>query len=187
MSLNRREMIGAGAALASVSASLAAVQAQTLAQTAATPETKDAPAYGAANLGKGTTIKFAKFLSDMRFADLSPAAVHEARRAVLDWLGCALAGSSQPTVKILLKTLAGMGSAPMVTVIGQGGLKLGLQDAPIANGQMGHILDFDDTHLGGVILHTSTAVLPAECSTRRGMIRSVFDDVSVIGHGVIGV
>jgi 2-methylcitrate dehydratase PrpD len=26
---------------------------------------------------------------------------------------------------------------------------------------MGHVLDFDDTHLGGVILHTSTATLPA--------------------------
>ena len=49
----------------------------------------------------------------------------------------------------------------VATLIGQGGRKLSLLDAAVANGQMGHILDFDDTHLGGVILHTSTATLPA--------------------------
>ena len=40
-------------------------------------------------------------------------------------------------------------------------LKLGLLDAPLANGQMGHVLDFDDTHMGGVVLHTSSPVLAA--------------------------
>jgi 2-methylcitrate dehydratase PrpD len=40
-------------------------------------------------------------------------------------------------------------------------LKLGLLDAPLANGQMGHLLDFDDTHMGGVVLHTSSPVLAA--------------------------
>jgi 2-methylcitrate dehydratase PrpD len=38
-------------------------------------------------------------------------------------------------------------------------LKLGLLDAPLVNGQMGHILDYDDTHMGGVVLHTSSPVL----------------------------
>jgi 2-methylcitrate dehydratase PrpD len=55
-----------------------------------------------------------------------------------------------------------MGSFAAATVLGQkGNLKLSLLDAAVANGQMGHVLDFDDTHLGGVILHTSTATLPA--------------------------
>jgi 2-methylcitrate dehydratase PrpD len=40
-------------------------------------------------------------------------------------------------------------------------LKLGLLDAPLANGQMGHVLDYDDTHMGGVVLHTSSPVLAA--------------------------
>jgi 2-methylcitrate dehydratase PrpD len=117
--------------------------------------------YGAANTGLGITSGFAKFLSGMRYEDLSPNAVHEAKRAVLDWTGVALAGSTHPTVGILLATFDEIGSVPTVTVIGKGGKKLGLLDAPVANGQMGHVLDFDDTHLGGVILHTSTATLPA--------------------------
>ena len=117
--------------------------------------------YGAANTGLGITSGFAKFLSGMRYQDLSPNAVHEAKRAVLDWTGVALAGSTHPTVGILLATFDDIGSVPTVTVIGKGGKKLSLLDAPVANGQMGHVLDFDDTHLGGVILHTSTATLPA--------------------------
>ncbi len=40
-------------------------------------------------------------------------------------------------------------------------LKLGLLEAPIANGQMGHLLDYDDTHMGGVVLHASSPILAA--------------------------
>jgi len=38
-------------------------------------------------------------------------------------------------------------------------MKLGMLEGPIANGQMGHVLDYDDTHMDGVILHTSGPVL----------------------------
>src|SRR5712672_3525657 len=81
-------------------------------------------------------------LAAARPDDLSAAALHAARRGVLDWIGCALAGS------------------PQAIVLGRR-LKLGLLDAPLANGQMGHLLDFDDTHMGGVVLHTSSPVLAA--------------------------
>jgi hypothetical protein len=30
-----------------------------------------------------------------------------------------------------------------------------------SNGQMGHVLDFDDTRMGGVVLHASSPVLAA--------------------------
>jgi 2-methylcitrate dehydratase PrpD len=96
----------------------------------------------------------------VQFDDLSPAAIREARRGVLDWIGCALAGSKHPTITTLLDVLAETTGRPQATVLGRG-LKLGLLDAPLANGQMGHLLDFDDTHMGGVVLHTSSPVLAA--------------------------
>jgi 2-methylcitrate dehydratase PrpD len=40
-------------------------------------------------------------------------------------------------------------------------LRLGQLEAAIANGQMGHMLDYDDTHMGGVILHASSPIIPA--------------------------
>ena len=149
MDLSRRDVLGSSLAL--LAGSVVTVAART----------QEANTYGAAPTGLGITSALARFLSGIRYEDLPAAAVHEAKRAVLDWVGCALAGSTHPTVTVLLATFDDVGSLPIATVLGRGGRKLSLLDAPVANGQMGHVLDFDDTHLGGVILHTSTATLPA--------------------------
>jgi 2-methylcitrate dehydratase PrpD len=107
-----------------------------------------------------TTKALCAHLAVARFDDLSAAAKHQARRGVLDWIGCALAGSGHRTVSTLLAVLNETSGKPQATVLGRG-LKLGLTDAPLANGQMGHVLDYDDTHMGGVVLHTSSPVLSA--------------------------
>jgi 2-methylcitrate dehydratase PrpD len=99
-------------------------------------------------------------LAAAQFGDLSAAAQREARRGVLDWIGCALAGSGHKTISTLLAVLQEVSGKPQATVFGRK-LKLGLLDAPLANGQMGHVLDYDDTHMGGVVLHTSSPVLAA--------------------------
>jgi 2-methylcitrate dehydratase PrpD len=99
-------------------------------------------------------------LAAAQFGDLSTAAQREARRGVLDWIGCALAGSGHKTIITLLAVLQEVSGKPQATVFGRK-LKLGLLDAPLANGQMGHVLDYDDTHMGGVVLHTSSPVLAA--------------------------
>ena len=99
-------------------------------------------------------------LAAARFADLSDAAKREARRGVLDWIGCALAGSRHPTIGKLLPVLTALNAQPHASVLGHN-LKLGLTEAALANGQMGHVLDYDDTHMGGVVLHTSSPVLAA--------------------------
>ena len=100
------------------------------------------------------------YLAAAQFDDLSAAAKHEARRGVLDWIGCALAGSGHKTITTLLAVLQEISGRPQATVFGRK-LRLGLTDAPLANGQMGHVLDYDDTHMGGVVLHTSSPVLAA--------------------------
>ena len=99
-------------------------------------------------------------LAAAQFGDLSAAAKQQARRGVLDWIGCALAGSGHRTISTLLSVLQETSGKPQATVLGRK-LKLGLLDAPLANGQMGHVLDYDDTHMGGVVLHTSSPVLAA--------------------------
>src|SRR6185312_8911011 len=98
-------------------------------------------------------------LAGARFGDLSAKAKHEAKRGLLDWIGCALAGSGH-RITTLLGVLQETSGKPAAAVLGRK-LKLGLLDAPLANGQMGHVLDYDDTHMGGVVLHTSSPVLAA--------------------------
>jgi 2-methylcitrate dehydratase PrpD len=97
-------------------------------------------------------------LAAAQFGDLNTAAMNEARRGVLDWIGCALAGSGHKTITTLLSVLQEISGRPQATIFGRG-LRLGLLDASLANGQMGHVLDYDDTHMGGVVLHTSSPVL----------------------------
>jgi 2-methylcitrate dehydratase PrpD len=116
--------------------------------------------YGAKPLDLNITTAFCEFLAGFSYDDLPTKAVHEAKRGVLDWIGCAIAGSRHPTISKTLAVLSAVGGKPQATVFGRN-LKLGLLEAPIMNGQMGHILDYDDTHMDGVILHTSSPVLAA--------------------------
>jgi 2-methylcitrate dehydratase PrpD len=116
--------------------------------------------YGAAALDLNITNDLAAFLASLSFEDLPEAAIHAGRRGILDWIGCALAGSRHPTISKLLSVLEEVGGMPQATVLGRD-MKLGLLEAPIANGQMGHVLDFDDTHMGGVVLHASSPILSA--------------------------
>ncbi len=116
--------------------------------------------YGAADLNLGITEKLSTFLADLKFEYLPADVIHECRRGVLDWVGCALAGSNHATTDALAGVLGAINPEGSSTIFGRG-LKLGLLEAPIANGQMGHVLEYDDTHMGGVILHTSGPVLAA--------------------------
>jgi 2-methylcitrate dehydratase PrpD len=106
------------------------------------------------------TSQFCARMAAARFGELPAKAVGEGKRGVLDWLGCVLAGSRHWTLDLLLQVLREAGGRPQATVFGRG-RKLGLLDAPIANGQAGHVLDYDDTHMGGTLLHASSPVLPA--------------------------
>jgi 2-methylcitrate dehydratase PrpD len=97
--------------------------------------------YGLAPVGLNVTKDFSTFLATFRFEDLPEAAVHQARRGVLDWIGCALAGSKHKEIQTLLSVLKSAGgSGGQAPVLGHG-LKLGQLEAAIANGQMGHLFD----------------------------------------------
>jgi 2-methylcitrate dehydratase PrpD len=126
--------------------------------------------YGLAPVGLNVTKDFCAFLATFRFEGLPETAVQQSRRGVLDWLGCALAASRHPTIATLLSVLKSAGGSGQAIVLAHP-LKLGLLEAAIANGQMGHLLDYDDTHMGGVVLHASSPILAALLAlTDRGGI-----------------
>ena len=57
------------------------------------------------------TKTLAAHLAAARFADLSPAAQHAARRGVLDWIGCALAACRHPEIDILSANMINFGGS----------------------------------------------------------------------------
>jgi len=106
------------------------------------------------------TEDFATFIANVQFGDLPSTAVHAAKRGLLDWLGCALIGGMHSTPNILIEALQEDGAAQKAIVLGKK-VSLSYLSAAMVNGQMGHLLDFDDTHMGGVVLHASSPTLAA--------------------------
>ena len=106
------------------------------------------------------TRQLARYIARLRYTDLPADALAAARRGVLDWLGCALAGSHHPTLDILLSVARELNPQPQATVLGRQ-CRIGLMEAALVNGQMGHVLDYDDTHMAGVVLHASSPTLAA--------------------------
>src|SRR5262245_5240725 len=109
---------------------------------------------------RASTESLCSYLATRRFEDLPREVVRCAQRGMLDWIGCALVGSDHPSLELLLDVLRRISDASSATVFGRH-MKLGVADAAMANGYMGHVLDYDDTHLGGTILHASSPVLAA--------------------------
>ena len=89
--------------------------------------------------------------------DVPNEAAEVARHCLLDWLGCALAGSREPLATILADHASG-GAGP-ATLVGTDRTSAA-GAAALVNGAAGHALDFDDTHtvLSG---HPTVPVAPA--------------------------
>jgi len=101
--------------------------------------TLDRPATGTQTV----TAALAERVSAMRLADMPPAALTVAKQCLLDWIGVALAGRSEPLVRILIDELAPSDDPAGVAILGHG-RRARLDDAVLINGAMGHALDFDD-------------------------------------------
>jgi 2-methylcitrate dehydratase PrpD len=82
-----------------------------------------------------------------------------ARHCLLDFLGCAVAGSREPLTEILIDTLARAEGGSQATLIGRRE-RATLATAALVNGAAGHALDFDDTHMV-MTGHPTVPVLPA--------------------------
>lgn len=94
------------------------------------------------------------------YRDLSPNAVQEAKRCLLDGIGVMLAGSVDRSISILEEYATLIGGERQATLICPNSLKSSVVNAALVNGTSAHILDFDDTHiiLGG---HPTAVILPA--------------------------
>ena len=100
-----------------------------------------------------------RFVADSQWDDISPALRHEAKRSVLNHLGCALGVARDPAVKAALRVMQTSAGAPAATVIGQG-TRLDPMGAAFVNAIASNLLDYDDTHLDTVI-HPAAPVAPA--------------------------
>lgn len=94
---------------------------------------------------KCVTLTLARWATELEFTDIHESAVHEAKRFLLDSLGCALGGYRQEDVRIALDVLFEIGGTGPATVFGTG-RKLDVVSAALANALMIRVLDYNDIY-----------------------------------------
>ena len=83
--------------------------------------------------------------SDLRYDQLSKEAVHEAKRYLLDSIGCAMGGFLQHDVKLALEVFDENGAKGPATVIGTGE-KMDAISASLLNALMVRVMDYNDIY-----------------------------------------
>jgi 2-methylcitrate dehydratase PrpD len=96
------------------------------------------------------TLALARFVAQSNVESIPPAVIHEAKRAMLNWIGCAVGASQHDTVTRALAALAPFAGPAQATLLGRPE-RLDILHAALFNGMMSHTFDFDDTHLRTVI------------------------------------
>lgn len=100
----------------------------------------------------------ARYIVDSRYEHIPQPIRHEASRALLNWMGCAIGSAHHETVESLLASVRPFAGPQQATLLGRRE-KLDILHAALINGVSSHVLDFDDTHARAI--HPSAPVLPA--------------------------
>lgn len=101
----------------------------------------------------------ATFATECRWDDLPEAVRHEARRCLVNFFACALAGWRDPAVRTAARVFGRIGPDGACTVIGSGDTAAPLHAASL-NAMSANVFDYDDTHVP-TILHPTAPVASA--------------------------
>lgn len=107
----------------------------------------------------GLSARLAGFAVRTRWEALPTAVCHEAKRALVNFFGTALAGCRDPALQAASAVFARFRAATSCTVIGRAE-KTDLLHAASLNAMSGNVFDYDDTHLP-TIIHPTAPVAPA--------------------------
>ena len=127
----------------------------------------------------------AKFAAQLRYDDLPANVVHDAKFRILDWIGCALAGTRTEPVRIAAGIAREMSGAPQATAIRQGE-KLPMAQAAWLNGLAGHVVEFDDGHRLAVD-HPGAVTVPVALAMGEYLGRSGKEIITavVVGYEIL--
>jgi 2-methylcitrate dehydratase PrpD len=136
-------------------------------------------------LSDDASRRLAGHVAALRYEALSQRTIHAFKRALLDFVTCAVSGAAMPVSRALLSYYADSDATRTATVIGSGA-RLSAPNAALVNGANTHGLDFDDGHTHGSA-HPAGAIFPAvlAAAEQHGAdARSVIVAV-VIGYDVM--
>ncbi len=129
----------------------------------------------------GVSRHTAEWVSSLRYEDLSDLAIERIEVAVLDYLGCAIAGAATETGMKLMDYVLEVGREGGSTVFGTK-YRFSPPDAALLNGTFGHALDYDDVSFH-MIGHPGVTILPAVLALAEEHDRSGADVMMAYAAG----
>ena len=105
------------------------------------------------------TAALATYVAENELDDISADVQREAKRALLNYLGCALGGSIEPALEVAIATLAPYSGKPSAVVLGRRE-RFDALHAALLNGIGSHVHEYDDT-LPKNYIHPSVPVASA--------------------------
>lgn len=106
------------------------------------------------------SLALARHVVNLEYDDLPAAVVDTTRLCILDTIGVSLAACSLGEAATAFADLAQASAAGACTVIGHG-IRRSADLAAFVNGSTAHALDYEDTHDGGLVHPTGTALYAA--------------------------
>lgn len=103
--------------------------------------------------------KFGEFAARLQFDEIPSTIVYHAKRCLLDAVGIAFASGAYDFSRRIVLGLASAESTGGYPIIGFNSRIPSNRDAALVNGALIHGLDYDDTHVPGVV-HASASALP---------------------------
>lgn len=121
------------------------------------PESQDLTNGASHYVGRTIAEQVGDFVSSLSFEEVPRDAVEMAKLCILDAVGIAFASTHYDFAKRALAALSEMETGNYGVIAHS--VFLSQRDAALLNGLLIHGLDYDDTHLAGVV-HTSASIFP---------------------------
>ncbi|MBU3740257.1 MAG: MmgE/PrpD family protein [Rhodoferax sp.] len=132
-----------------------------------------------------TSHRLAAFASQLRFADLAPAVVQEAKRLILDTVGCGLGGHAVDKGRLAVALATRSGGAPEATILGHT-QQVPAAQAAFANGDLMNALDWNallpPSHVPPYIIAPAMAVAETQRRSGRDLIAAAVVGMEVAGR-----
>jgi 2-methylcitrate dehydratase PrpD len=129
------------------------------------------------------TQALAGFGAGLTYDRLPPEVRHEAKRALLDWIAAALAGSAEPASARLRRVITQVAPDPVASVLGTE-VRTSAPFAALANGYASHLQDFDDVfNPEQTTVHLSSCVWPVVLAVSQARTLSGTDAIAAFVAG----
>lgn len=124
----------------------------------------------------------AAFVASSSWDDLGDAVRHQAKRSLLNFVGCALGAADEPAVAAAVHVLGETSGPPQASLIGRPE-RFDMLNAAFVNAVAGNLFDFDDTHLATVI-HPTAPVAPVALALAEHRGASGADVLAALALGM---